>query len=250
MTNRARAFGQRTTRAGLLLLLALTGAACGGSSGKNDSPGTGGGGSQTRPPATSTPTLVSTAVPTPTRTSTAIPTPTATATATPTSPASTPTIPALHCPERRGSGFRGVGFPDQILRWQLDHSRADEDVDGTLTWGAEFRNTAASSQSYTGSLRISLVALPSSFSGNPALINVFRIFTLSPEFTGPGARSASQIYNHSAFRSIVSRASGGTPPPGAYCIVMFLEEYSEECTTPDKYCWVDWAQTSGAAVFR
>jgi hypothetical protein len=165
----------------------------------------------------------------------------ATATTTP-PPPTTPPPAGLSCAEGRGSGSNGLSFmPGQTLSYNVSSSGSNGPMTGSVTWGVRYNNPSLSAESYTGSLRVSLWAVSSSFSGNGAL-NGQRMLTLSPNFTGTGAKSSNQLYNFYSVSNIVSSGSGTGPAFGEYCVVALLDQYSDSCTTTDKFCYVDWAQ--------
>lgn len=158
---------------------------------------------------------------------------------------------ALSCPERQGSGSQGLGFASQRLEYLIDDTSAGRNTTTTLKWGVSYRNDAISNSSYTGSLRVSLWAVPFDFSGSGTL-NGTRIAVASPNFTGNGAKSANQLYNHYDVTGITSQVTGRNPSAGAYCMVLVLDEYFSDttCTSNDHYCYVDWIQFGGTETFR
>lgn len=218
---------------------------------------------RTRTPTGPTRTATRTRTPTgPTRTLTRTPTRTrtltpVTRTRTPTrsvtrTPTRTPTpIRQLTCPQTVGRGVDGLSWPpNQTLAYQLSNGGGGANVSGQLTWGARFHNTRLDASAYTGSLRATLWALPFSFNGQSAFEG-YRVLTVRPNFTGAGARSSNQLYNFYRVEDIVSSTTGRNPPSGSYCMVLFLEEYdSVNCPFSDRYCYVDWLQFNGAALFR
>jgi hypothetical protein len=171
--------------------------------------------------------------------------------------ASTPPPPpppaSLSCPAGGGSGQNGLGFPaGQHLAFNINTTSAGQSNTSTLTWGASYDNTAQTSTSYTGSLRVSLWAVPYNFQGSGA-INGTRVAMSSPNFTGTGAKSPNQLYNGYSVSNIVSTVSGSNPPSGAYCMVIALDQYNPDttqCTSSDHFCYVDWLQFQGTTTFQ
>ena len=163
----------------------------------------------------------------------------------------TPPPTGLDCPEGAGSGRNGLEFlPGQDLSYEVTPGGANASMQGTMTWGVRYNNPNLSASSYTGSLRVSLWALETTFPGSGEFTG-YRLLEDAPNFSGAGARSSAQLYNFYSVSNIVSVASGKNPPRGEYCVVMLLEMFdSQNCTTDDNYCYVDWAQFAGVQSFN
>jgi hypothetical protein len=156
----------------------------------------------------------------------------------------------LECPAGFGEGREGLEFlPGQNLSYEVSPGTANAPTQGTMTWGVRFNNPELDATSYTGSLRVSLWALETTFPGSGQFTG-YQLLQASPNFAGEGARSATQLYNFYSVSDIVSSANGANPPPGEYCIVMLLEMFDDqECDTDDNYCYADWLQFEGAETF-
>jgi hypothetical protein len=172
------------------------------------------------------------------------------------SPPPPPPPTSLNCPARNGSGSNGLSFAftsqgQTKLAYQISTTSANQPNTTTLTWGASYQDQSLASSSYTGSLRVSLWAVPYDFQGS-GTINGTRIATASPSFTGSGAKSTNQLFNFSTAVNISSTVAGNNPPAGAYCLVMALEQYdaTTACTEQDHFCYVDYAQFSSAQTFQ
>jgi hypothetical protein len=154
---------------------------------------------------------------------------------------------SLTCPEKDGTGANGVSF-EGSLSYSIANTAANQSSQRSVTWGARFNNSSLSSGAYSGSLRVSLWAVPSSFSGS-GTISGYQLFEGYPNFTGSGARSSSQLYNFASATNIVSSGTGKNPPPGRYCVVAALDHFSTTCTSASGYCYADWAQFDKAVQF-
>jgi hypothetical protein len=170
-----------------------------------------------------------------------------------TAPPPPPPPASLNCPAGRGIGQNGLGFPSsQQVAFNITGTAGSQPNTSTLTWGASYSNPNQTSSSYSGSLRVSLWAVPYNFQGSGP-INGTRVAVSSPSFTGTGAKSPNQLYNGYSVTNIVSTASGGNPPSGAYCMVMALDEYNPDttqCSSSDHFCYADWAQFPGTSAFQ
>ncbi|WP_322059283.1 hypothetical protein [Paraburkholderia sp. J63] len=104
---------------------------------------------------------------------------------------------------------------------------------------------------YSGSLRATLFAVSSSFTGGNVIQGqVLGVF--NPNFTGSGAQSANQIkVGGYSTTTVISSSVEINPPAGQYCIVAALDEYSpSSCSSSDGYCFVDWIQFPGPEIFK
>lgn len=155
---------------------------------------------------------------------------------------------ALACGYASLGGTNGVEFydPQNIFSYSIPLA-ANSTGPAALTWGAENLGTV---YSYTGSLRVSLWAVATPFRGGTIIGD--RMAKVTPNFTGSGAYSSTQIaaggYSYSANTNIGTVA---TPPAGQYCMVMTLDMYSPTgCVSSDGYCTVDWQEFSQPAFFN
>jgi len=158
----------------------------------------------------------------------------------------------LSCTDARGSGTNGLSFANQGLQWSTSTSAAAQANTTSFNWGVTYNDPSHTSGSYTGSLRVSLWAVPYNFQGS-GRINGTLIASASPNFTGNGAKSTNQIFNGYTFSNIQSAVPGTNPAAGAYCTVMALEVYDPNpstCTDSDHFCYVDWAQFPKTQTFQ
>jgi hypothetical protein len=156
--------------------------------------------------------------------------------------------PALSCGEASEGGSYGVGFydPQNIIGFSLPYA-ANSNGAASLIWGAI--NTG-SSFSYTGSLRVSLWLVNSPFFGGTIVGD--QIAEVTPNFTGPGAYSPTQLLGGGySYSSNTAFGTVNTPAPGQYCVVMTLEMYSPgQCASSGGYCYMDWHQFPYPAFFN
>ena len=109
-----------------------------------------------------------------------------------------------------------------------------------------FNNSALTSDSITGSLRMRLFALEKNYFGGSFEGYVLGVFPL--RFTN----GTDQLRNGQSSQINTQSVSISSYPPSgrSYCIVTFFEEYdSRNCGTADKYCVVDWTQFKGSQSF-
>lgn len=156
---------------------------------------------------------------------------------------------ALTCGFGNGGGTNGVSLytPNNLFTYKLSTTTANALDIATVTWGAA---NSGSVYSYTGSLSATLWAVSSSYSGVSIYGFVLGIF--SPNFTGSGAYSSSQILaGKYSLNTIISSDAEYNPPAGQYCMVLTLMQYMPgQCSpNPDGYCIVDWLQFSNPVVF-
>ena len=111
----------------------------------------------------------------------------------------------LTCTAGRGSGANGLSWAPQTLSYELTGGQ------GRVTWGVRYNDPNRTADSYTGSLRVALWAVPMKFTGSGD-INGYRLLTASPNFVGQGARSSNQIYNFYTFSDIASTRTYTRPP--------------------------------------
>ena len=163
----------------------------------------------------------------------------------PTAPPEEP--PVLSCPSGFGAGSNGLELYG-VTSYDITNGGANQTSPRSMGWGVRYNNPALASNAYTGSLRMGLWAVSRSYTGGR--ISGYVLFNGSPNFTGAGARSTSQLYNFTTASNIVSSGSGRNPPAGNYCLVATLEEFSSSCTESDGYCIVDWLQYDEAENFR
>jgi hypothetical protein len=158
----------------------------------------------------------------------------------------------LSCTQARGSGTNGLSFNNQTLLWNINTSAAGQANTTSLNWGVDYNDPTHAASSYTGSLRVSLWAVPYNFQGS-GRINGTLIASASPNFTGTGAKSPNQLFNGYNVANIQSTVAGANPGAGAYCTVMALEMYDPNpatCSDSDHFCYVDWAQFPTTHTFQ
>ena len=149
-----------------------------------------------------------------------------------------------------GGGTNGISLytPSNQFTYQLSTTSANTADSVTLGWGAAY---SGPSGSYTGSLKAQLWAVTQSYSGGA--IYGYILGDFPPNFSGIGAHSSSQINggNHS-INTITSSTVDVNPPPGQYCLVIVLSQYTPgSCSpNPNGYCSVDWLQFNPAVIFK
>ncbi|MDP2369580.1 hypothetical protein [Rhodoferax sp.] len=154
----------------------------------------------------------------------------------------------LNCTPGRGAGVDGVKLysADDTFTYLLSNTRANAANTVIASWGA--LNTGEYYE-YTGSLKATLWAVKSSYSGGS--IFGYEVAVLKPDFFGPGAYSSNQIR---ATYGLTQRAivSSYNPPPGQYCMVLTLLQYLPGACSPNPegYCMVDWLQHSPRVSFQ
>lgn len=157
----------------------------------------------------------------------------------------------LACDAANGNGVNGLSLynPSNLIAYTLSDLIANAVVNSSLTWGVQYQNPSVPAGSYSGSLRARLWAVSSPYSGGTITGRVLGLFT--PNFTGPGARSATQVFagGHSS-SSLQSSAQQQNPATGSYCLVATLEEFSSSCTNSDGFCIDDWIQFPAPVGFR
>jgi len=156
----------------------------------------------------------------------------------------------LSCVGGFGGGANGIQLydPTNWFTYALSTTSASALDSVTAGWGAKYTGPAGA---YTGSLAATLWAVSSSYSGGT--IYGTELGTFTPNFTGAGAHSSTQIAAGGySITTITSSASMHNPPAGQYCVVLTLEQYMpNQCTpNPNGYCIVDWLQFSGTAIFQ
>lgn len=170
------------------------------------------------------------------------------------SAASTVTVTAsagsLACGNASGSGTDGLQLytPDNNFTYKLSSTAASGQDVVTLTWGAKY---SAPSSAYTGTLKASLWAVKTPYSGG--LISGTVLGEFIPSFTGSGAYSQSQLVGGGySTNTISSSTSNINPAAGQYCLVLTLLQYMPGQCTPSQngFCVVDWLQFSSAVTFR
>lgn len=153
------------------------------------------------------------------------------------------------CDSGRGIGTNGVSFDGDTINYELSTQSAGEPDETKITWAASYRDQSVSRTVYTGSLRVRLWALRSSFQGGT--VNGYVIAISAPRFVGQVARSENQIYNFSRVEHVSTYQVGTNPTVGSYCILLTLEQYdTTRCTSTDNYCMSDWLQFHGAVNFH
>jgi hypothetical protein len=95
----------------------------------------------------------------------------------------------------------------------------------------------------TGSVRLDLWAVASSFSGGT--ISGHRIARMTPNFVGNVPTDV--VYDGQTFSGSVN-GTGTNPPAGRYCIVMVLNRFSNNCGSSDGFCFTDFHQFSSTGV--
>ena len=168
-------------------------------------------------------------------------------------PAPPPPTGALACPSGRGTGTAGLRIPaGMTTSYSVSNTSAKQANTTVLNWGAGYSNANRASSSYTGSLRATLWAVSSNFTGS-GKISGTRIATVYPNFTGTGSKSSNQLFNGYSVTGIQSTTSGSNPAAGSYCMVLALDEYETDtsvCNSGDHYCYSDWVQFPNAATFK
>jgi large repetitive protein len=166
----------------------------------------------------------------------------------PTNPGTTTPGAAPSCPEQSGGAIGGLGFFGTESYSDLSTAASTLDPSIAAGYNIRYSDPTVGSGSFTGSLRVALWAVSSSFSGGT--LNGFRIATFTPNFVGTGAKSSNQLFNGATVTGATSTASGTTPPAGSYCMVIVLDEFTNDCGTSDGYCYSDWLQFPGATTFQ
>jgi hypothetical protein len=152
----------------------------------------------------------------------------------------------LNCPETAGTAVNGLSLEGPVS-YSIANVAANQSSSRSVTWGVRFNNSNLSASAYTGSLRVKLWAVSTAFSGGT--ISGYPLFEGYPNFTGQGARSASQLYNFYSVTNITSSGTGTNPPAGRYCVVATLDQFSSSCTSSSGYCHTDWVQFGGSQQF-
>lgn len=157
-------------------------------------------------------------------------------------------VPApIQCGAGYGNGTNGLRFynPSGYTSYQISTTSAGASSLNSLSWGVAYENVMnLAAGSYSGSLRARLWAVSSPYRGGT--INGVVLGTFVPNFTGAGARSASQVYvGGYSTAQVVSSGETTNPAYGSYCIVATLEQYSG-----NGYYIVDWVQFSDSLGFR
>jgi hypothetical protein len=157
---------------------------------------------------------------------------------------------ALACDYGSEGGMYGVAFYDPQNNFAYSLPLAPGSTGpAALTWGAK---NLGSAFSVAGPLRATLWAVNYPYRGGQPNINADTILQATPDFTGPGAYSPTQLvaggYSYSA---ISAMGTVFTPAAGQYCIVISLElYYPNSCYGNDGYCYVDWLEFSNPAFFN
>jgi hypothetical protein len=157
----------------------------------------------------------------------------------------------LACNGANGNGVNGLSLynPSNFIAYTLSDLIANAAVNSTLNWGVKYQNPGLAVGSYSGSLRARLWAVSSPYSGGTITGRVLGLFT--PNFTGSGARSATQVFvGGFSTTSVQSSAQQQNPSAGSYCLVATLEEFSRSCTSSDGFCMDDWIQFPAPVGFR
>jgi hypothetical protein len=157
----------------------------------------------------------------------------------------------LACGSGNGTGYQGIHLynPSNWFTESLSTTTAGALDSVTLGWGAEYLGNAQGA--YTGSLAATLWAVSSSYSGGAIYGTTLGTFT--PNFTGGGAYSSTQIASGGYSTNTISSSTFNyNPVAGQYCLVITLEEYLPgQCTpNPNGYCVVDWLQFSSPVSFH
>lgn len=159
-------------------------------------------------------------------------------------PSPTP-IQSISCPSQGGSGTNGLSLFGLASYSNLSGSSSST---GTVTLDpgeVSYNNPNLSSTARTGSLRASLWAVSSSYGGGG--INGYVVARYGISFTGGG----NQLTNGQSSNLVSQTLSATTPPRGAYCMVVTLEQYdSVSCSSADRYCIMDWQQFATNAIFQ
>lgn len=154
-------------------------------------------------------------------------------------------VQPISCASHGGSGTNGLSLYGATSYSGLSGASS---TGGTVTFDPGeigYNNPNLSSTAYTGSLRAALWAVPYSYAGGG--ITGYVVATYGITFANGG----NQLYNGTSANLSARTLSANTPPRGAYCMVVTLEQYdSANCTSADRYCIVDWQQYGTSATFQ
>jgi hypothetical protein len=114
----------------------------------------------------------------------------------------------------------------------------------TLQW-----TLVHSGDSYSGTIRVELVARSDAFDGS---LTGTKVLSVRPQFSGAGAHSSSQVEgNYTWNLTSIDAYSGAKLPMGKYCVVALLEQFtSGACAQNDFFCVVDWVPFKEPAVIQ
>ncbi|MCB1997783.1 MAG: hypothetical protein KDG57_18260, partial [Rhodoferax sp.] len=152
---------------------------------------------------------------------------------------------AIPCSPGGGAGTNGITLSGVSTIGSLT-TAANTDTTIDMDPGEiAYRNSAYTSSATTGSLRAQLWAVSQSYGGGS--INGYIVSTYNIRFTD----GTNQLGNFQSSDLQRRTLSARTPPTGAYCMVITLEEYdSRRCSQADGYCIVDWMQFDSSSSFR
>lgn len=153
--------------------------------------------------------------------------------------------PPIACASGSGAGLNGITLSGSS-RFGALTTAASTDTTVTVDPGAiAYRDASLTSNAITGTLRAQLWAVPQSYGGGR--ISGYVVATYDIRFTD----GSNQLGNGQSSDLLEHTLSARTPPKGAYCMVLTLEEYdSRQCTDADHFCVVDWTQFGSSSSFR
>lgn len=154
-------------------------------------------------------------------------------------------VQPISCASQGGSGTGGLSLYGATSYSGLSGASS---TSGTVLFDPGeigYHNPNLASTAHTGSLRAALWAVPYSYAGGG--ITGYVVATYGITFTN----GSNQLYNFTSANLAAHTLSATTPPRGAYCMVVTLEQYdSVNCTSADRYCIVDWQQYATSATFQ
>ena len=148
------------------------------------------------------------------------------------------------CGESEGPGFNGLRLVGPSRHDGLTTVPKSADTFNFDPGLVVYSNAAVSSSALTGSLRVVLWAASGAYTGSA--VPAVAIHRAALEV----GNDLAQLRNGFQVDPPMAAVSGTTPERGSYCLVVTLEQYSDSCTTADKYCIVDWIQYPNAVQFQ
>lgn len=107
-----------------------------------------------------------------------------------------------------------------------------------------FNNPQLSQNSRTGSLRATLWALEGDYTGGG--IRGYVVGRYAVNFDD----GSSWLFNGESANLLELRQNADTPPRGSYCMVVTLDEFTQNCGSADGYCIADWMEFPRSAAFE
>ncbi len=155
-----------------------------------------------------------------------------------------PPIVTRACTSGAGAGSNGLQLFGTASYRNLS-AAADQTGNFQLDPGEiSFNNPNLSPSSRTGTLRVTMWAVPGDYRGGALSGYVVTRYPIN--FTD----GTSWLVNGESSNLIEKTLSGTTPPRGSYCVALTLEEFSTNCTTSDGFCIADWMQFASANNFE